>query len=74
MLGTMDADDLEAFEGAVSELRELGTEVLGHTATLLTSHAADVAQRGRTAEGKAMLMAARLLYVLAHETVGESLG
>jgi hypothetical protein len=70
----MTPEDHELFDRSVSELRELGAEALAHSATLLTSHAADVAQRGRPNEGKALLLAARLLYVLANESPGESLG
>lgn len=73
MLAGMNQDDREAFDSTVSELRELGAEVLAHSATLLTEEATDVALR-RPAEGKALLFAARLLYVLAHESPGESLG
>lgn len=70
----MNDDDREAFDGATSELRELGTETLGVASTLLTTHAVHVAQSLNAETGKALLLAARLLYVLAHETPGESLG
>jgi hypothetical protein len=69
----MTPEDHELFDRSVSELRELGAEVLAHSATILTAEATDVALR-RPNEGKALLLAARLLYVLAHESPSESLG
>lgn len=70
----MNRDDREAFDGAIDELRALGPQALELASTMLTQHGVHVAQAGQDVTGRAMLYAARLLYVLAHETIEESLG
>lgn len=61
--------DAQALREALTELRALPRAVLRSVSTRLTMSATTLANGGLPDEGQAVLQAARLLYVLAHEVL-----